>query len=117
MRLFSRITNKTIAFAVKREGSWRYRVEIHGMTDLVGLTRDAMEQELNDGAFFDRVEGPEAETMRAMDFGSGKPGDRLALTFTVKGENGKHPAIHLECHCLEETAFANLFILVFEPVG
>ncbi len=55
MRMISRLSNDEVVFVRKRESGLLYQVTVHGLEDLLGISREEFEQELNSGAFLDRI--------------------------------------------------------------
>ena len=114
MKLLSQVTDKSIAFLKKEGGAWRYNVEIHGLAGELGLTRREFERELESGAFFSRVDGPEEAMLRNLALDSGEVDEHFTLTFGMTNARGEHIDIEVRYFCVEDVAAGFSYILMFE---
>ncbi|MDO4182053.1 MAG: GGDEF domain-containing phosphodiesterase [Coriobacteriia bacterium] len=122
MRMLMLYSSETILFVHKDGESWRYQVVVHGLDSRMGLGVLALEDELNNGAFFGRVDEESREAlMKKMSIsdGSHRPftghfslqtetGETLHLCMRVdlaEAENGRVAflaTIHEECDLAAE---------------
>ena len=66
IRLLSSIYEESILFMRKHRGKWTYQMVIHGLEDYLMLSREDIEQELNGGTFYKRVDGGMQETLQQL---------------------------------------------------
>ncbi len=55
VRLLSRVSRDSIVFMRCQENKWSARVVVHGLRDETGLTQEELQQEYDDGTFYQRV--------------------------------------------------------------
>lgn len=55
MELLSRFTSRTVIFLLYSQGRYSFEVPAHGLEKEMGLSRQELEKELNDGVFYKRM--------------------------------------------------------------
>ena len=70
MRLLSQVSTDSIVFVRRRANEWSYRVVVHGLGEVMGLSWEEFQQELNDGSFYQRISTEERERLRRFSMGA-----------------------------------------------
>ncbi len=86
MKLLSDYSSESIVFMSRRGGRWRYQVAAHGLCDVLGLSVEEFERELNSGRFFRRLDEGAVEWLAELAQGE-PPKESLGRRLVV--ENAK----------------------------
>lgn len=89
MRLLSQVSPDTVAFMRKRQGNWSYHVVIHGLADLMGMSKEQLQGELSDGTFYERVEESDREQLKEFAQNADRKMDNFSKPFLFNGPDGR----------------------------
>lgn len=114
MELLSSVTDKSVVFLKKQDDRWRYRVEIHGLGDELGLNREELQRELDEGVFYDRIDASEARMLKSLQLDSGEVDDHFTLSFGITNTANERLELNLRFFCVEDETSTFSYILVFQ---
>lgn len=66
MRLLSRFSSESVVFLRRRKGRWLSQIVVHGMEDVIGLSKEDFRKELDEGGFYRRFDDTAREILYAM---------------------------------------------------
>lgn len=88
MRLLSQIITDSVVFARMRQGQWTFRVVVHGLKDVMGLSWMEFQRELSEGQFYDRLQG-DRSSLRESIMSEERSEGEYSPPFLVKTGDGK----------------------------
>ncbi|MBO4914192.1 MAG: EAL domain-containing protein [Oscillospiraceae bacterium] len=108
MRLLSESAADSVAFMTRGADGWIYRLVLHGLEHDLGLSREAMEEELRDGSFLKHTPPGTAEAFRALADETGTSGirreDEPPMEFRFTTDDGRVLTLLLWCYHVRDRA-------------
>lgn len=104
MRLLSRYAVDTVVFLKKQQGRWRCQVVIHGLTSIMGLNREQLEQEMNDGRFYQRVDVHSQQQLRQFSNIDAQRGQGFHAPFSMKNTWGDWVKMEMKADDVHDVA-------------
>ena len=112
LRLISHYSSDSFIFVSRVGDHWQYRVASHGLSSLIELTPEQLEQEMNDGRFAKRVsrkdnlQGFMVEVEQ-----NAKAKKNFTHDFHIRGKKGKNVPVRLEFTYVGDSSNSVLYIL------
>ena len=89
MRLLSLLIPNSVAFLRRDESGLRFQVVVHGLRKDMGISREELERELDDGRFRERLDGAEREALLRQIVESGMRMREFSKPFRVAVPGGE----------------------------
>ncbi len=112
MRLLSLLTPDTVVFLHRQEGELGFRVVVNGLEDVLGLSGTALEQELHDGIFRERIDPMERETLLQEIVESGMRMAEFSAPFSFSAADGSTVPLRMKFNVVHDRSSGVEYILI-----
>ncbi len=110
IRLLSAVVTDSVLFVRRKEGRWLCRVTVHALADDLGLAWLEFEEELNNGAFYQRLDQADRERLVAFTGDQANNGV-FSEPFRVAAANGKTLRLRMKCDAVRDKKSGVEYIL------
>ncbi len=117
VRLLSRVNPDSIIFMRRLKDHWSARVVIHGLKDEIGLSREELQQELDDGKFYERVEPDSREQLMGLTTAPDKQAQEYSAPFHLRTPQGEPIELKAWFFGVHDKASGVEYILVLRKRG
>ncbi len=116
VRLLSRVNPDSIVFLRPQENGkgWTARVVIHGLRELMGMSKEALQQELEDGSFYERVDKVSRDRLIKLSYDPHRKEKRFSAPFHVKTPDGRTIRLKAWFFAVHDQSSGVEYIVVFQ---
>ena len=112
LRLMSHIADYTAAFLRYHKDGWHLNVGIHGLRDELGLSPFALEHELQDRSFFNRLDDEVGAFLLARSYEPDETLGDFTIPLDVRLDDGSIAETSLSCYCLQDEHCVFSYVLI-----
>jgi diguanylate cyclase (GGDEF)-like protein len=112
MRMISRLSNDEVVFVRRRENGILFQVTVHGLEDALGVSRDEFEEELNSGAYRERLEPDKRDGIERMIRDANLQMPDFSAPFPVKGAGGKTVSMQVRFDSIQDKSSGVDYLLI-----
>ena len=116
MNLLSRTSNDCVAFLFENDGAMSAQVAINGMEDVLGLSLDELERELNDGAFQKRIHPDDRDWLRKLMQDSAMRLDAFSPPFRIESAAGGYVTLRMGLDSVEDKDCGVKYLMILRQV-
>ncbi len=104
MRLIARLSPDNVIFLRGRGTELTFQVAVHGLEGALGLTREELERELNEGSFRERLDPSERERLLQLIVDAGMCMEEFSPAFRVTGADGRQLRLRVKFDSVRDEA-------------
>ncbi len=113
MRVLADHLSSTIVFAKQGADSWQFQVVVHGLENVMGVSAERLQRELDDGHFATRLEPGQAEELRMAVGECIRRGSDFACPFKMRTANGHMVPLQVRADHAKRSQSGITYILTF----
>ena len=111
-QLISAITKISVSFLRKHKDGWHFSVGVHGIKDIIGLTREDLQRELDDRTWFDRLNPDAASKFMHLMTDGNNPTEDFEMPIEITTVWNTKVVMDLKCYCVKDKKSTFAYILV-----
>ena len=113
MRLISQFSSDDVVFVRRKNGSYKYRVVVHGLEQKLGLSAKEFEKLLNSGDLYAMMDPEESKRLAGVTMAALKNHDSFEFEFTVNLPSGRAVALHMKSDYVSDANSKVEYICIF----
>ncbi|MCR4891379.1 MAG: GGDEF domain-containing phosphodiesterase [Lachnospiraceae bacterium] len=102
MRLLSKYSSATVVFVKNIENKWSYKVSVHGLRDVMGITKEELEEELQSKKFYSRVDESIQEQLKKKTMDSISRNSGFGFTFTMTNARDEQIELYMKADIVDD---------------
>ena len=115
MKLIARYSSDSLVFASVEDGHWKYKVVANGLGNLVKIDIGKLQQEFDDGSFFERIDPVTLKKTKAKVLQAMEEGENFTTAFSFKKDDGKLVKLMMRADYVDEKTSNVKYIFTFWP--
>ncbi len=113
MRMISRLSNDEVVFLRKRSGGgFIFQVTVHGLEEVLGISREEFEQELDNNAFVERISDYDRMWLEQMIRDSNMQMEDFSPPFAVMGTGEKPVRLQLKFEAVQDKSSGVEYLMI-----
>ncbi len=117
MNLLSKTSNDCVAFLFENGGAWLAEVAINGMEEILGVSADELETELNSGAFQKRIHPDDRGWLNELIRGSDMKLDAFSPPFRVMAAGGEYVTLRMGLDSVANKGSGVSYLMILRQIG
>ncbi len=113
MRLLSAYSSSSVVFLRRQQNAYRPQVVIHGLRRVLKMTEEDFRQELEDGAFYDRMEPGARQLIEELIARSVREGNSFGFDLAIENPAGEWVSLHVKSDPVRDEYSDAAYILHF----
>ena len=113
MRLLSRYVSDDVVFVKRRDGSFKYRVVIHGLEKKLGMSAKEFEMWLNSGELYRQLDAEESRRLEKVTMEALEKKEPFEFVFNVNLPSGEPMRLHMKNDFVDDKSTKVEYICIF----
>ena len=117
MNLLSWFSTDSIIFLSKHDDHWSFQIPVHGLRDAMGLSKEELQQELNEGTFYQRLDESARQQLWKITMDSEEERKGFRFPFRMKNAVGEQVELYVKTDYVHDAYSDVEYIIMLRQEG